>query len=86
MAGLVPGRENIDLLMGKAGGRSCHYLLHCSQITFPAVHMGAPMGDGVSRLQAKSLVCLYFTANQGVNTLRTPSDCTSLLSTSMHTY
>lgn len=77
------GEKKIDSLMGRVGGRSCHYLLHCSQTAFSAVHMGASTGDRVSRLQAKSLVCLCFTANQGVDTLRTPSDCTPLLSMSM---
>lgn len=75
------GEKNIDSVMGRAVGRFCHY-----QITFSAVHMGASTEDMVRKLQAKSLVCLCFTANQGADTLRTPSDCTSLLSMSMSTH
>ena len=80
------GEKNIDSLLGRVGGRSCHYLPYCSQIAFSAVHMGAAAGDRASRLQAKLPACLCFTANQGVDTLRTPSDRTSFLSMSTYTH
>lgn len=84
MAGLEPGREKHQFVDGEGGeGRCCHYLLYCRQTAFSAVHMGASTGDRVSRLQAKAQACLCFTANQVADTLRTPGDCTSLLSMSM---
>ena len=78
------GEKNINLWMVRVGARSSHYLPYCGQTAFSAVHMGASTRDRVSRLQAKSLVCLWFTANQGVDTLRTPRDCTALLSMYTH--